>query len=714
MPSIAATDSSGRRVGTLEVVREERLIGRAAECALVLPGAGVSRVHAAVFLRGDTVVLRDEGAANGVRVDGRRITEATPLGAESVVNISSYCLRLLPPAGPAAPAAGPAPKSTAAAPPPAGERSRARGSTPATGVAEEGAGEGGAGGWELETVLEGSAAAVRARAPAVVSSATPLELVGRGGPYDGMHLPLSKRVITVGRYAGSDLALEHPSISRRHAQLRPSPEGTQVDLLDLRSANGTFVDGERAKRATVRVGSVLRFGELSFRLVQQRGQGQGGTPRRGWSWRLGLAGGGALALVVAALVTGYALRSRQQGQPVETPEERLRAQAERTRGILEDARLRLAAQDWNGAVARSDRVLELDPLNAEAQRLRSLAAQERQHEQRYREALRQIARGGREALHAAKLALRRVPEHSHYAREARAQARAVEERLAADYRAEGLARCREGADRECYELLCRAWMVVPVDALVVGESGLRRRMNELERQHGGHADFVPCPAPRYRKTQAQELNETQVASLLESRYPEAELRAAVLTYVRGELDRALNELSRARRGAGGSGAALRRIEEAQRHLLLIRARRSAGFAALRQRDADGADAAWGELLAADRELLPESVASFYRREVTQALGELYRTLGEEEWAVARHGAALALWQRGKRVDPTNAELLSGLLQVEHLAEQALTEGQALQAAGKHAEARAKLQRAAELCGDVKRLCQQAKALLEAR
>lgn len=706
MPSIAATDSSGRLVGTLEVVRGERLIGRAAECALILPGQGVSRVHAAVFLRGDTVVVRDEGAANGVRVDGRRITEPTALQATSVVGISSYQLRLLPAAG-GEPAGGvpPAGKSAVAT-----AASRERVPTPAPELADEGAG-----GWELETVLEGSAAAARARAPAVAPPpAARLELVGRGGAYDGMHLPLAKRVVTVGRYAGSDLALEHPSISRRHAQLRPSPEGTQLDVLDLRSANGTFIDGERVKRATVLEGGVLRFGELSFRLVRADRSAEREPARRRRSWRLGGAGGAALAVVVVALVAGYAVRSGRHAPPVETPEERLRAQAQATRQVLEEARLRLAAQDWDAAIAALDRVLELDPLNVEAKGLRSTATQERQNGQLYHEALRLIARGGREALQAAKVALRRVPEQSPYAREARVQARAVEERLAADYRDEGLARCREGADRECYELLCRAWMVVPVDALIVGESGLRRRMNELERRYATQADFVRCPAPRYTRAQAQELNEAQVAGLLAPRYPDAALRAAVLTYVRGEIDQALGELARARRAAASAGQPTRPFDEVQRRLLLIRARRSGGFAALRQRDADAADGAWSELLAADRELLPESVVSFYRREVTQALGGLYLALGEEEWAVARHGAALALWQRGTRVDPANAELLSGLLQIEHLAEQALSEGRALQAAGKLAEARDKLLRASELCGAATRLCEQARALLKGR
>ncbi|MBK8481361.1 MAG: FHA domain-containing protein [Proteobacteria bacterium] len=716
MPSIAATDSSGQRVGTLEVVHGERLIGRAAECALVLPGQGVSRVHASVYLSGATVVVRDEGAANGVRVDGRRITEPTALSGASVVGISSYQLRLVPEErepGPAAsrgsgPRGGRAARAAPAAP-------RALPNPAPADEEDAGPEDSPAGGWELETVLEGSAAAARARAPvAAAASPAPLALVGRGGPYDGMRLALDKRVLTVGRYAGSDLALEHPSISRRHAQLRPGVAGEQLEILDLRSANGTFVGGQRVKRATALVGSVLRFGELSFRLVAAGRDAERGTTRRRSSWRLGASGAAALAVVVAALVAGYAVRARHASPVVETPEDRLRAQAQTTRQVFEEARLRLAAQDWDGALARLDRVLERDPLNAEAKRLREHAAEEREHGRSYEAALRLIARGGREALLAAKTALRRVPAQSPYAREARAQTRAIDERLAADYRDEGLARCRQGADRECYELLCRAWLAVPVDALIVGESGLRRRMNELERRHGAAKDFVRCPAPRYVKAQTQEFNEAEVAAALAGRYADAGLRAALLAYVKGGVDQAFGELARARRAAERAGATTSPFTDAQRRLLLIRARHSAGFAALRQRDAEAADAAWSELLATDRELLPEAVSSLYRREVTQALGGLYRALGEEEWAVGRYAAALELWQRGKRVDPTNAELLSGLLQIEQLAEQALREGQALKATGKPSEARAKLLRAKELCGAAKSLCDQAQALLKER
>ena len=76
--------------------------------------------------------------------------------------------------------------------------------------------------------------------------------------------------MTIGRDPGNDLTLDHPQISRFHARLQLlSPDMLQVT--DLNSTNGTFVDGKQLKgTATVPAGATLSFGP--FRLTFQAGQ----------------------------------------------------------------------------------------------------------------------------------------------------------------------------------------------------------------------------------------------------------------------------------------------------------------------------------------------------------------------------------------------------------------------------------------------------------
>lgn len=67
-------------------------------------------------------------------------------------------------------------------------------------------------------------------------------------------------VVCVGRGEGCDLRLAHPSVSRRHAELRW--EAGQWRLRDLDSKNGTRVDGCAVAEESLRDGAWLRFGDV--------------------------------------------------------------------------------------------------------------------------------------------------------------------------------------------------------------------------------------------------------------------------------------------------------------------------------------------------------------------------------------------------------------------------------------------------------------------
>lgn len=63
---------------------------------------------------------------------------------------------------------------------------------------------------------------------------------------------LSHPVTVIGRAAESDLKIDDPGVSRRHAELRWS-QG-DVELIDLGSTNGITVNGTPAARAVLRDG----------------------------------------------------------------------------------------------------------------------------------------------------------------------------------------------------------------------------------------------------------------------------------------------------------------------------------------------------------------------------------------------------------------------------------------------------------------------------
>ena len=80
MPGVLTVHDAGaeRRV----VVEARAVVGRDLDCDVVLSSRSVSRKHAIVEKRGEGWVVRDLGSANGLFVEGKRVSEAPlPSGA---------------------------------------------------------------------------------------------------------------------------------------------------------------------------------------------------------------------------------------------------------------------------------------------------------------------------------------------------------------------------------------------------------------------------------------------------------------------------------------------------------------------------------------------------------------------------------------------------------------------------------------------------------
>jgi pSer/pThr/pTyr-binding forkhead associated (FHA) protein len=108
---------------------------------------------------------------------------------------------------------------------------------------------------------------------------------------------------TVGRAPECDICLNGSGISRMHARLRPLDYGIEIE--DLKSTNGSFLNGQRVNVAIARIGDEIAFDDLRFRVEPRRGR-QGTSeeparrsepPRRGGALWLGMG----IALLIAAL-----------------------------------------------------------------------------------------------------------------------------------------------------------------------------------------------------------------------------------------------------------------------------------------------------------------------------------------------------------------------------------------------------------------------------
>ena len=96
-----------------------------------------------------------------------------------------------------------------------------------------------------------------------VELTTSAMLVVNRGPNAGFRFPLRQAVTSAGRDPRSDIFLDDVTVSRRHAEFRS--ERGEVQVVDIGSLNGTYVNGEPIDSAVLTNGDEIQMGK--FRLV---------------------------------------------------------------------------------------------------------------------------------------------------------------------------------------------------------------------------------------------------------------------------------------------------------------------------------------------------------------------------------------------------------------------------------------------------------------
>jgi pSer/pThr/pTyr-binding forkhead associated (FHA) protein len=188
-------------------------LGRGAECEIQVDVQDVSRVHAAVWSSGGQLVIEDLGSSNGTFVNGEPVTRRALAAGDRIRLGRSADLAV----------ADDLDKQ------PRGRRRVAR--------------------WSLPRETQFSLQPLEGDSPA------------------GEALPLSERMVTVGRDASAWLVLDDDTVSRLHARL--DREGEDLWVTDLKSRNGTRVNGSPAFRARVGSGDIIAFGDLEFVVVER-------------------------------------------------------------------------------------------------------------------------------------------------------------------------------------------------------------------------------------------------------------------------------------------------------------------------------------------------------------------------------------------------------------------------------------------------------------
>jgi serine phosphatase RsbU (regulator of sigma subunit) len=103
-------------------------------------------------------------------------------------------------------------------------------------------------------------------APVVAQEPREHYLVAVEGSHSGLRIALGTKPLRIGRHAECDVVVPDPEVSSQHCEVSASATGAEALVTDLRSTNGSYVEGARVSgSALLPNGGLLQVGRHVFR-----------------------------------------------------------------------------------------------------------------------------------------------------------------------------------------------------------------------------------------------------------------------------------------------------------------------------------------------------------------------------------------------------------------------------------------------------------------
>ncbi len=203
----------------VELESGRAVLGSGNDADVVLHAPGIAPSHAHLDVKGSTATISLPNPANQVTVNGKPLTVPAEVKPGDLVTFAGVRVRIV------------AVEKAASAPPVVKAR-------------------------EVDVDDDGRTK-VRMALPRFV-------LRGVSGVTFGKVFPLQGTVV-IGRQTECEIPIPSEEVSRRHAELRVTPDGIMVE--DLGSSNGTYVNDKRITRQLMKAGDELRLDTIRFLLL---------------------------------------------------------------------------------------------------------------------------------------------------------------------------------------------------------------------------------------------------------------------------------------------------------------------------------------------------------------------------------------------------------------------------------------------------------------
>jgi len=223
----------GKTVQRKEVEQERFVIGRSADCDLVIDNLGVSRAHAEIVMEGGVPILKDMKSNNGTYVNGKRITRYN-LNDGDEVAIGKFNITFQQDA--------PAPEEE----PPAG-----------------GADGGDAkGGGDFTLAIDSRLMDQRQRERA--SKLKAYVLMGESGE-KRKHVLLEKSIFTIGKGSNCDVQIGGWFTAKKHAII--FRDETSFRIVDTSQKARTFLNESSIDDERLKDGDIIRVGKQKMQFM---------------------------------------------------------------------------------------------------------------------------------------------------------------------------------------------------------------------------------------------------------------------------------------------------------------------------------------------------------------------------------------------------------------------------------------------------------------
>ncbi|HET7540821.1 MAG TPA: FHA domain-containing protein [Polyangiaceae bacterium] len=202
----------------VHLVRDDYTIGRAEENTVRLTERNISRRHARLTKPGERWLLLDLGSYNGCYVNGQRVSDKHEIVHGDLVQLGDYRLQILDDS-------------------------------------------------ILDPVSFDKAVTMPAAPRSQALLGQPDRLVMVVGPTVGAEFPLTlDRPLVVGRGEECEVSINHPSVSRVHAEIQPLGDG-RYEIVDRESANGVRVNGVELPRTLLDARDVIELGDVILKFI---------------------------------------------------------------------------------------------------------------------------------------------------------------------------------------------------------------------------------------------------------------------------------------------------------------------------------------------------------------------------------------------------------------------------------------------------------------